>query len=347
MKEEDQILFLAARQEFQPEHQTVIINIASEKKIAWERIFRAASHHGIGPLIQRNLAINPQIASFIPQNLLDQHRQAAIALLFLKQERTAKLEKALQFLEQKSLRAIILKGAALDLQIYEQPWYTVSNDIDLMINIKAESLNNRERKEIRTQLENTSIEYDFYSHHDFDMNGMLPVNYEDVWRRSSPIRVRAARAWVLAPEDFLISLCVNSCRKRFFRAKSLMDISETIQRIDNLNWHRFGELCRQYQCANIAYSALEVTRLTIGCQTPPDLQKQLGISPLRAANIRSVINFLLKTISLCYSSSKYSNQKQGLEPVLLLPYVTYHPKQTIYAIMQFIKKSFTSEITQE
>lgn len=346
MKNEDRVLFLAARQDFDLQHQTAILQIARAQQLNWERILQAAAHNGVGPLIYRNLAKNKAIAAFIPQKVLEQNRQYTVSLLFIKQERASKLEQTLELLDKKGLRAIILKGAALDFLVYDQPWYTVSRDIDLMISAKTEELNNKDRREIRINLENTTIEYDFYGHHDFDMNGMLPVRYDEVWQRSRPVQYQNARVWILSPEDFLISLCINSCRKRFFRLKSLIDIAETIQRLKNLDWNRFCKISQQFNCPNITYAALEVTRHTVGCVIPPDLREQLGISVFRARLITTTIHFLLQFISITFPLSKFHILDRWAELTLLLPYVTYQPRQILYAIRQFIGKSFTSSVNQ-
>jgi hypothetical protein len=72
------------------------------------------------------------------------------------------------------------------------------------------------------------FEYDFFEHHDVTMNGVLPVDFQAIWQEAVAVDYRGERTLVMRTEDLLLAVCINACRKRFFRLKSLFDIAEIV-----------------------------------------------------------------------------------------------------------------------
>src|SRR5262249_13391785 len=136
------------------------------------------------------------------------------------------------------------------------------------------------------------------------------------------------QVWLMGSEDLLISLCINSCRKRFFRLKSLCDIAETIRKHPALDWAVLAHKARRYGCQNIVYAALYVTAQTIGCDLPSGALNSLNISPIRAVSIRFCADFLLRHLSVA-SHGFGGNVVPGrkVDWLILLPYATYTPAQ--------------------
>src|SRR6185369_10666879 len=120
-----------------------------------------------------------------------------------------RLKGALAHLAAAGLEALLLKGAALDLLVYDQPGWVVSRDIDLVVRRSTGAPLPRGDWEVRRPLYALGIECDALSHHDVTMNGLLPVHFERIWRDARPVEVRGAKALVMAPEDLLISLAIN------------------------------------------------------------------------------------------------------------------------------------------
>ena len=87
--------------------------------------------------------------------------------------------------------------------------------------------------------------------------------------------------YVMSPEDMLLTTCINSCRKRFFRLKSLCDIAESINKYRCLNWEKLIRDARAYQCNNIVYTALLITKMTLGSDVPQRVLKELSDRVLR------------------------------------------------------------------
>jgi hypothetical protein len=109
----------------------------------------------------------------------------------------------------------------------------------------------------------------------------------------------------MSPIDMLLSLCINSNRKRYFRLKSLCDISESIQENPGISWQQVADRARAFQCENIVFIAVLVTSLTTRCNLPYCWEEYFEIQPLRRNLIYTTINFLNERISLPLSFQEY------------------------------------------
>src|SRR5207253_1716580 len=103
---------------------------------------------------------------------------------------------------------------------------------------------------------------DYTGHHDLSLNGIVSWPANDLWRAAHSVPVDdapAVTAYVLSPEDQLWTLCLNSCRKRFFRLKALFDIAETIAHYPDLDWDYFVRRVRMSESEGIVFTALRAT----------------------------------------------------------------------------------------
>jgi hypothetical protein len=154
------------------------------------------------------------------------------------------------------------------------------------------------------------------------MNSVLPVDFHRIWQDAAKISFGGQDVWIMSPEDMLISTCINSCRKRFFRLRSLCNIAEIIDKYPDLNWAELLEKAGTYDCHTIVYTALLVTTMTVGCQLPAGLFDDLQVNPVRA----KIISYLSRYSSPAAFSSLYSGGSKGgrqLDLSLLLPYASF------------------------
>jgi hypothetical protein len=201
-----------------------------------------------------------------------------------------------------------------------------------------------ELAQLRRLLAWKGIEFDFYEHHDVNMNGVLNIDFDSVWRDARPMMYAGREVWLMCPEDLLISLCINSCRKRFFWLKSLCDIGETLRRYPALDWTALAEKARQYGCENIVYAALYVTSRTIGLNMPDRILDSLNVSLVRAICIRACADFQLRHVSPTSRASGaiwFFGRK--LDWSLLLPYSTFSPLQFARKIAYFQQTSISTQ----
>lgn len=86
-------------------------------------------------------------------------------------------------------------------------------------------------------------------------------------------------------EDILLSLCINSCRKRFLRLKNFCDIAEFLRVRGEPDWNVFARKARERRCSGIACAALFASRITFGA--PVSLKTlTLDVGPVQARIIR-------------------------------------------------------------
>lgn len=334
MRSEDRFLFLAARQRLEPAHLSQMEALAASAQFRWQAVFAAAQQNGIAPLLYNHVTAHPELSARLPDALREQYRRYVLRNIFSKQERARQLKQAMEFFRQNGICAIVLKGAAQELLVYEQPWYTVSFDIDLILQPRREEVPTELLKEIAQKFHRKRVEYDYFQHHDMNINGMLPVDFDAVWQAARPVDCYGAPGFVLSPEDHLLSLCINSCRKRFFRLKSLFDIHETIQKCAQLDWQQFCERCRRFDCGNIVFTALLVAALTLETPVPGEVMGGLGVPPARKALINAGVRFLLSTWSLVENEPRSRLFNRRVEATLVLPYLAYRPGQIWHKVQE-------------
>lgn len=331
---DEELLFECCRQHLLPTHVDRISEIVRTRGFSWDDVWSVAVNHGVAPLIWSNLQKCDGVAPHIPSDIRDQFERCSRHNKLLKSLFAQRTRGVLEFFGQRSINVLLLKGAALDATVYRQPWYTLSSDIDLMIPCLQSEYPTEDLPALhalvrgRTVLErHATVEFEWARHHDVSMNGLLPVDYADVWRRARPIHIEDQTAFVMCPEQMLLAACINSCRKRFFRLKCLCDINETV-RANEIDWDLFARMARQWRCEAIVYAALLIASMTLECPVPLLLHEDLGIPMLR----RQLISFVCRRRSFTSLASIHSgrslwNRQLGLG--LVLPLVVYRWPQVL------------------
>ncbi len=316
MTREDRLLGLCARQEFLPEHRQAVEDLCRGAAVRWDRLAAAAERHGVLPIVGANLR---SCAAGLPAELAARCELAVFENAAVRERDADRLATGLARLREVELEAMLLKGTALTLSIYAEPWVVTSQDIDLVLRPgPGWEKGKGEEKKVRWALYSNGVECDLETHHDVTMNGVLPVDFPRVWREARPIRFRGVPAWTMSPEDLLISLCVNGCRKRF-RLKGLFDVAETLRRGEQIDWPRLGALAREGRCEGIVYTALVAAREALGAALPAGSLEALEVSPVRAALLRALVKAFL-------SAAPFTG-RAGRPLALALAYASLRPAE--------------------
>lgn len=326
MSPEDRLLFTLTRQTFSAPHQEQVKTICRTHPIRWDIVLAIAKGHGVAPLVYTNVRqCNPPDLGLSPA-IEDRFRRSLAANTVIKEKTTQKLIELLSFFNRHAIDLMLVKGAALDILVYDQPWYTVLNDVDLVVRAGRDDLSAHLIAEIRQQCRGFPAECDFQEHHDLTMNQTLPLNFQRIWADAMPIKFRGQRVFVMSPEDLLIAACINSCRKRYFRLKALCDIATILKRFEDLNWERLINKARDYDCQVIVFTALLTTEHTVGCRLPPALLDDLAVGRLKSRLIR----YLGRHMSWSSLLTLYSGPKlfgRRVSTSLILPGLTYRGYQ--------------------
>ena len=135
----------------------------------WEKLAATAESHGVAPIVGANLkAGEPRGAAFF-ENVL------------IKAQEAERLARGIARLREAGYQVMLLKGLALDLLVYREPWVTTSKDADLLLRPEPGRRLADDERAVRRSLYRSGIECDLLSHHDVDMNGVLPVRYDRIW----------------------------------------------------------------------------------------------------------------------------------------------------------------------
>lgn len=334
MTPEDTVLCLCTRQNFESKHQQDVVDICQSQKIQWDIVLATAIKHQIAPLVYVNLSKISNKNLNIPSTVFKRFKKTQIRNVFVKRRTEAVLEKALALFTQKGIDVMLVKGEALGNLVYDQPWYTISLDVDLVIRAEEEELTEGDRQEIMELLDGLNhernqfkqhIEYDFYEHHDITMSNVLTVDWERIWAEAGKIQIRGYDVFVMTPEDTLLASAITSCRKRFFRLKSLCDLATIIERYPTLDWNSVINKAHAYKCNTILYTALVVTQTVLGCQLPNNVLTDLRVPRLRATLIGYLVKKLFQRMSLInlFIHSDNATYKRTLSWPLFLTYATY------------------------
>lgn len=334
MTPEDTIVCLCARQNFRTTEQHALIDICQSQPIQWDIVYKTAHQHQISPLVYVNLSQVPNEALDISPAVLSRFKKAQIHNVFVKKRTRITLEKVLALFSRKGIDVMLVKGEALGHLVYKESWYTISHDVDLVIRARVEDLAEADYREIVECLESFNhernafkehIEYDFFEHHDVTMNNVLAVNWQRVWAEAQKIQINGCDVFVMTPEDTLLATAINCCRKRFFRLKSLCELTAIIETYPDLNWNMVVSKAHAYKCNTILYTAFVVTQTTLGCELPDGILSALKVNPLRASMISYLVSNLCQRFSLLnlvVQSGNATLDRKFSWP-LLLTYATY------------------------
>jgi hypothetical protein len=326
---EDSLLFICARQNFGDSHRDAVRRLCHRHKLSWDVVLSTAERHQVAPLIYFNILQCSALLADIPTRTLAEFKRAIYRNIAAKEKIAEITTCALSYLNRRYIEGMLIKGAALDIQIYEQPWFTTFKDVDLVLRHKAEELPDGTQEELDDFLYRSGIEYDYFQHHDIMMNRVLPVDFDRIWLDARKTKFNGEDVFVMSPEDMLISLCINSCRKRYFRLKSLCDIAETLNKYPELDWKVLKLKAVAYECNLIVYTALLLTRMTVGCKMPVNILDELAVSPIRS----TIIHYLSRYLNQCLSlgmhdpSSARSVFGRKVNLPLLLVYSSYRSNQ--------------------
>lgn len=335
---EDKILCLLIRQNFTPQHHEQLLILCLSQQVNWESVFETAEQQHVAPLVYINLTKYSVDDLAIPQAVLGKFKTAYIHNVFVKRGTAQILEQVLALFARKGIDVMLVKGEAFNVLVYDQPWYTVSYDVDLVIRARPDEIDPIDHDEIVETLEafnhqrnkfKEHIEYDYYEHHDVTMNNVLSVDFDRLWDEARKIQIGDHEVLVSPPEDMLIAAAVNSCRKRFFRLKSLCDIATIIEKYPDMDWVKLAHKAREYRCNAILYTALVVTQITLGCTLPEGFLRSLKVNRVRMLAIRRLVSKMSRSHSLAELAARSEGKAFGREfsRSLLLTYATYHIRQ--------------------
>jgi len=210
-------------------------------------------------------------------------------------------------------------------------WQRSYGDVDLVLYTDREQPGKRADL-LRFLGDFQGFEYDFIEHHDVTMNGILPVDFSQVWQDSTEIKFRGCLVRVMSPADMLIAACISSCRKRFARLKWFCAVAEIVRSFEDSSWSTFVAKSHAYCCENISYTGLYTAQLGICANLPNGLLEQLSVPPVKRRLIQALGKCLIDSPLSAGRRLPIISRNMGIS--LLLPYATYSWVQRIQKIRE-------------
>ncbi len=142
MRPEDQLLIACTRQDFRDIHQTAVVQLERDTAVNWHYVVATATRHNVAPIVYTNLVLCAHSSLAIPPGTLQQFEQLCYRNVALMSGVAVKLAEGLTYLRSQSIDVMLIKGVALEVLVYKQPWYTV-HDVDLVLRRRREDLTPR------------------------------------------------------------------------------------------------------------------------------------------------------------------------------------------------------------
>ena len=291
---ETEVLLHCARQRITELGASRVAELCANQDFRWQGLHRMAKSQRIAPLVWTHLS---RIAGDrVPTQLGEQWKAANMRNMLVTEHRARIMQRIFEFLGSRSIRVMLVKGAALDATVYDQPWYTQSADVDLLAEVPYKVLSRDEKIELNAISEGVPFELQFARHHDLDMNHVLGLDYPRIWRDAQPFTFRGHQTYIMSPEDMLLSACINLCRKRFRQLKEMASVNELIGSQTKLNWAKLAVNALECGSSRIVYASLAVARLLLGCEIPNRIGQDLRIGWLRRLAIQRLSSSLCQSL---------------------------------------------------
>jgi len=253
----------------------------------WAAIFKKAVTLNVASLLYKN-CIKSKSRDLIPPNVLDDLKKMYIKTLLRNTKMNAAFKALMQLLTDNQIDFIPLKGAYLNLKVYEDIGLRLMGDIDLLIkqrNIEITKdlmLRNGWKININSYRTKVHEEVDkIVSHHPYILeknqiivelhSGIHPtyksyqVNISDYWTRSHVSTLLNLKSFSLNKTDTLQHLCLhtyNDLLGKKYSLKLFVDITEFLKKFEQeIDWKLIEITCTKYNCVQQVQQTLKICKL--------------------------------------------------------------------------------------
>lgn len=334
---EERVLFGCMRQDLDAAWRARLVALGGDPTLAWPMLLRVAVKHQVAPLVQQNLAAAGVLAH-APASVQAGFHHEVLGNLGAKATMRRALVEALAYFAGEGIEVLAVKGTSLDLRLFTDAASTVSGDIDLLLRPDWHAVDPSVHARVAAFNAGTPVvDVDFVRHPDLVLNGILPVDFAAIWARSTSIAVDGQPVHLMCVEHELVCATINSARKRFFRLKSLLELSELLHRHPALDHDEVARCARAWRCNGIAYAALRAAAATVGAAVPAPMLRALGIGRVHAG----LLDALVARMSFCRLATLHGGLRLGgkrLGRGLLLPYASLGVRAGVRALRRALRQ---------
>jgi Uncharacterised nucleotidyltransferase len=298
VRPEAELLLCCARTFMDPE-KAARIKALLQHDTDWDYLFRAASEHGIAPLLYRHLnAIAPEA---VPKETLDQLRDHfhdnSRRNLFL----TGELLNILTLFETHQIPAISFKGPVLAASVYGNLALRQFLDLDVLIHkqhvAKARELlvsqgyrpqfdlsDSQEAAFVRTYSAQSLLRDDgkvavdlhwTMTSRDFS----FPLEPERLWEDTETISLAGREIRTLSQENLLLFLCVHGGKHGWERLGWICDIAEIIRSRKAMDWRTVMDRARALKSERMLLLGLYLASDFLHAPLPEEIRARISSDP--------------------------------------------------------------------
>ncbi|MFO7981718.1 MAG: nucleotidyltransferase family protein [Candidatus Aminicenantes bacterium] len=273
MLSEIELLILCSRVELQPNQKTELEKIL-DQGLDWEKVLKRASQECVPPLVYKNLK---PYAEKIPHEVEKKLNETYLRNLGRNIVLLSMLKPVLEAVENKGIKAALIKGARLvhtiyhdigeryfidvDFLVYPSDRYKIQKILKDMGFVQASSehihheLSKREKKywTYRPVFRKGKLELEL--HYNFPGLHMPFSMSQDLWKNVQKIDIEGSPAQILSPEYELCLLCLHSQQHSYTRLDWFTDMAE-MSGEDELDWNKVIEICRKERISASVYYGL-------------------------------------------------------------------------------------------
>lgn len=217
-------------------------------QVDWAKLLSLAEHHGVLPIVSRNLI---EHAPALPSEIQQRLRLAYEANLRRSLWFAAELTRIMEHFKRRELRAVPYKGPVLAQQVYGDVGLRSFSDLDLLIapvdfgraKQALGELGYRASAKLTPTLERFLLQVTYECPFDADAGpnllelqwALLPnffaVNFliEDLLARACSTTISGTEVPCLSPEDCLLALSLHAAKHLWSKLSWLTDIAETLR----------------------------------------------------------------------------------------------------------------------
>lgn len=281
LKPEIELLVCCARQHLNAAH-AARLNEILQGSVDWEFLFRAATQHGLLPLLSEHLPVS----SATPSQFREANRNHNVRTLFL----TAEALRIADRFASQNLPVLTFKGPVLAQMAYGNPSLRQFDDLDFIVPQRfiadvyeqMDVLGYRPKFQLPRRSGEAKVhipgEYVFVHkvnqamveiHTEATLRHFpRPPDIEDMSRRSTQIVLNGKAVTTFGLADTLLMLCVHGAKDFWSRLLWVADVAEVIDRIDAAEWECILVQAKKYDTERMLRLGLWVARVICGSELP-------------------------------------------------------------------------------
>jgi hypothetical protein len=257
----------------------------------WQQILQQSIEQGIAPILYHHIHHLPGNAP-VPNWVINKLHKLYIRNALRNMRHYHELYQILNALREKAIPVIVMKGAYLAQDIYDDFALRSMGDVDILV--KKDHLLDVNQILLalgyRLELEYGDWSYYLANHYHFlyvspDESMRLEVHWHiqmpgqpfridenEVWERALPTTVAGVETMAFCPEDLLIQICIQVTFQHpfdYYPLRSLYDIAEVVRFFgDHMNWLQVQQRSHQWGSEKCVYLALCLTRELLSANLP-------------------------------------------------------------------------------